>query len=202
VAVGILGGFEQGVGKIGGAGVGKAAAEDGDEILPAERLRHEVPSLARLCVAGKGGLDERRRVKFGFHGFHQVFGGVLGAALARLFFFDFADGVVDLAARGFGEGAKEFLEALGLAEFAGERRLDCHRDGETLPRMARMERIFTNMPTGDALSPAAMIPKSTSLALEINGPCGTLTNKAENVIRSPSMNAVRLRVQRNSDFLL
>jgi hypothetical protein len=45
---------------------------------------------------------------------------VLSAAQARFFFFDFADFAVDLVARGFGEGIKEFLEAFGLAEFTGE----------------------------------------------------------------------------------
>jgi len=125
VCVGVLSGFEQGVGKIGGAGVGEAAAEDGDEILASERLRHEFPSLAGFGVAGKGNLHQRRRVELGFHGLHQIFGGVLGAAQARLFFFDFADFAVDLVARGFGKGIEKFLEAFGLAEFAGEDGMDC-----------------------------------------------------------------------------
>src|ERR1700739_797329 len=59
-------------------------------------------------------------------GFHQVFSGVLRAAQARLFFFDFADFAVDLVARGVGKGIEEFLEAFGLAEFAGEERVDGH----------------------------------------------------------------------------
>ena len=63
---------------------------------------------------------------FGFHGFHQVFSGVLCAAQARLFFFDFADLAVDLVARGFWKGVEEFLKALGLAEFAGEDGMDGH----------------------------------------------------------------------------
>jgi hypothetical protein len=69
---------------------------------------------------------------------------VLGAAQARFFFFDFADFTVDLVARGFGEGVEEFLEALGLAEFSGEDGVDGHGEGKTLPRMKRIERIFTD----------------------------------------------------------
>lgn len=42
---------------------------------------------------------------------------------AHFFFFDLEDGVVDMAARGFRQGIKEFLEALGSAEFAGEGRV-------------------------------------------------------------------------------
>jgi hypothetical protein len=57
--------------------------------------------------------------RFGFHGFHQVFSGMFGAALARLFFFDLTDGVVDLFAGGVGEGVEEFQETLGFGEFAG-----------------------------------------------------------------------------------
>jgi hypothetical protein len=56
-------------------------------------------------------------------------------------FFDFADLSVDLVTRGFGEGIEEFLEALGLAEFAGEGGVDGHGEGKTLPRMGGMERI-------------------------------------------------------------
>ena len=126
VSVGVLGGIEQGVGKIGGTSVGEAAAEDGDEVLASEGLRHEFPSLAGFGVAREGSFHQRRRVELGFHGFHQVFSGVLRAAQARLFFFDFADLAVDLAARGFGKGIEKFLEAFGLAEFAGEERVDGH----------------------------------------------------------------------------
>ena len=49
---------------------------------------------------------------------------MLRAAQARVFFFDFADFTVDLLARGSGKGVEEFLEALGLAEFASEELLD------------------------------------------------------------------------------
>jgi hypothetical protein len=45
-------------------------------------------------------------------------------ALARLLFFDFADRVVTVPERGFWKGAKEFLEAFGLAEFACEGGMD------------------------------------------------------------------------------
>jgi hypothetical protein len=47
-------------------------------------------------------------VDFGCHDFHQVFGGMLRAAQARLFFFDLADGVVNPVAGGFGKGVEEF----------------------------------------------------------------------------------------------
>jgi hypothetical protein len=73
-----------------------------------------------LGVAGEGSLHQRRRVEFRFNGFHQVFGGVLGSAKACLFFFYFSDLAVDLLARGFRQGIEEFMEAFGLAEFAGE----------------------------------------------------------------------------------
>jgi hypothetical protein len=124
VSVGVLGGVLQGEGKIGGASVGEAAAKDGDEVLASERLRHEFPSLARAGIAAEGSLHQRRRIELGFHGFHQVFSDVLRAPQARLFFLDFADFTVDLVARGFGQGIEEFLEAFGLAEFAGEYGMD------------------------------------------------------------------------------
>jgi hypothetical protein len=53
---------------------------------------------------------------------------MLRTAQARLFFLNFADLAVDLVARGFGEGVEKFLETSGLAEFAGERRVDGHRN--------------------------------------------------------------------------
>jgi hypothetical protein len=142
-AVSILGALEQGVLKPAGAGVGEAAAEDRDEILPAEGLRHEFPTAAGFGVSGEGGFDEGRRVELGFHGFHQVFSGVLGATLAGLFFFDFTDGVVDVAAGGFGKGVEEFLEAFGLAEFAGEDGMERHN--KILPLMTLIARIFTDL---------------------------------------------------------
>jgi len=126
VPAGVLGGIQDGSFDVEGARLRIAAAEDEDQVLPAERLRHKFPSLAGLGVADEGSLHQRRRVKLGFHGFHQVFSGVLGTAQARLFFFDFADFAVDLVARGFGEGIEEFPEALGLAEFAGESWVDGH----------------------------------------------------------------------------
>jgi hypothetical protein len=103
--VGVLGALKQGVLKPSSAGFREAAAEDGDEVLAAEGLRHEFPALAGFGVAAKGSFHQRRRVELGFHGFHQIFSGMLGAAKARLFFFDFADFAVDLVARGFGQGA-------------------------------------------------------------------------------------------------
>jgi hypothetical protein len=143
-SVGVLSGILQGEGKIGGASVGEATAEDGNEVLASEGLRHEIPSLPRSGVAAECSLHQRRRVEFGFHGFHQVFGGVLRAAQARFFFFHFADFTVDLVTRGFGKGIEEFLEAFGLAEFAGKNGVDWHGGRRTLPRMRRMERIFTD----------------------------------------------------------
>jgi hypothetical protein len=113
MSFGVLGGVEQGEGKIGGASVGEAAAEDGDEVLASVGLRHEFPSLMRFGVAAEGSLHQRRRIELGFHGFHQVFSGVLSAAQACLFFFHFADFTVNLLARGFGQGIEKFLEALG-----------------------------------------------------------------------------------------
>jgi hypothetical protein len=125
-AVGVIGAVQQGPFEPAGASLREAAAEDGDEVLASEGLRHQFPALARFGVASEGSLHQRRRVELGLHGFHQVFGGVLGAPQARLFFFDFADGVVDVAARGFGKGIEKFLEAFRLAEFAGEGGVDGH----------------------------------------------------------------------------
>jgi hypothetical protein len=142
VSIGVLGGVLQGEGKIGGASVGEAAAEDGDEVLPSERLRHEFPSLARSSVAGESSLHQRRRIELGFHGFHQIFGGMLGTAQARLFSFHFADFTVNLLARGCGEGIEKFLETLGLAKFAGENGVDGHGGRETLARMGRNRTDF------------------------------------------------------------
>ena len=124
MSVGVVGGITQGIFKMEKTSLWEAAAEDIDEVLASERLRHELPSPAGFGVAGEGSLHQRRRVEFGFHGFHQVFSGMLGAAQARLFFFDFADKVVDVVARGFGKGIEEFLKAFGLAEFAGEEGVD------------------------------------------------------------------------------
>jgi hypothetical protein len=94
-----------------------------------KRLRHEFPSLAGFGVAGEGSLHQRRRIQFGFHGFHQIFGGVLGARYPRVFFL-FADFAGDLVARGFGKGVEKSLEAFGLAEFAGECGVDGRRHEE------------------------------------------------------------------------
>jgi hypothetical protein len=85
--IGVIGTIQQGPLKVAGAGFGVAAAEDGDEVLPAERLRHEFPSVAGFGVASEGHAEQRRRIELGFHDFHQLFGGVLGAAQARFFFF-------------------------------------------------------------------------------------------------------------------
>jgi len=144
VSVGVFGGVQDGSLDVEGARFRIASAKDEDQVLPAERLRHEFPSPAGLGVAAECSFHERRRVELGFHGFHQVFGGVLGAAQTRLFFFDFTDFAVDLVARGFGKGVKEFPETFGLAEFAGEDRYGSAWGRETLPRMKRIERIFTD----------------------------------------------------------
>jgi hypothetical protein len=53
----------------------------------------------------------------------------LRAAKARVFFFDFADGVVDVLARGVGKGIEKFLQSFGLAKFAGEGGVDGHKFG-------------------------------------------------------------------------
>ena len=127
MSVSVLGGIQDGSFDVEGAGFRIAAAENEDQVLAAERLRHELPSLAGLGVAGEGSFHQRRRVELGFHGFHQVFSGVLRAAQARLFFFDFADFTVDLVALGIWKGIEEFLKAFGLAEFAGEDGMDGSR---------------------------------------------------------------------------
>ena len=129
VSVGVLGGFTQGIFKMEKTSLREAAAEDIDEVLASQRLRHELPSLARVGVAGEGSLHQRRRVELGFHGFHQVFSDMLRAAQARLFFFYFADFTVNLLARGFGQGIEKFLEAFGLAEFTGEDGMDWRNRG-------------------------------------------------------------------------
>jgi hypothetical protein len=142
VSFGVFGGIQDGSLDVESARFRIAAAEDEDQVLPAERLRHEFPSLAGLGVAAECSLHQRRRIELGFHGFHQIFSGVLSAAQARLFFFDFADLAVDLLARGFGQGIEEFLKAFGLAEFAGEEWVDiCGIQEKTLPRMTRIGRV-------------------------------------------------------------
>ena len=125
---GVFSGIYYGSLDIKGAGFRIASTEDEDQVLPAERLRHQFPSLAGFGVAGEGGFHQRRRVELGFHGFHQVFSGVLRAAEARLLFFYFANLAIDLLARGFGQGIEEFLEAFGLAEFSGEEGVDGHKE--------------------------------------------------------------------------
>jgi hypothetical protein len=127
-----LGGIQDGSLNVASAGFRIAGTENKDQISASQRLRHEFPSLAGFGVAGEGGLHQRRRIELGFHGFHQVFGGMPGAAQARLFFFDFADLAVDLVARRFGQGVEEFLETFGLAEFAGEGGMDGHEGREHL----------------------------------------------------------------------
>jgi hypothetical protein len=54
VAQSILSAFQYGVLQPSGASFGVAAAEDGDEVLASEGLRHELPSLAGFGVAGEG----------------------------------------------------------------------------------------------------------------------------------------------------
>lgn len=100
-SAGVFGGIQDGSLEVKRTRLGEAAAEDEDQVLPAERLRHEFPSLAGSGVAAECSFHQRRRVELGFHGFHQIFSGVLCAALARVFFFNFADFTVDLVARGF-----------------------------------------------------------------------------------------------------
>lgn len=80
-------------------------------------------------VAGESGFDQRWRIEFGLHDFGQEFDGLLDAAQTGVFFFDAADGVVELLARGIGEGVEEFEEAMA-AQGAGEERVNGH--GEKL----------------------------------------------------------------------
>ncbi len=100
-----------------------------------------------LALRREGSLHQRWRVEFGFHGFHQVFSGVLRAAQARLFFFDFADLAVDLVARGFGKGVEKFLEAFGLAEFAGEDGVDGHGKGKPYHGWEGLDRFLAQLST-------------------------------------------------------
>ena len=109
MSAGVLGGFAQGIFKMKKTSFREAAAEDIDEVLASQGLRHEFPSLAGLGVASEGGFHQRWRVELGLHGFHKVFSGVLCAAQARLFFLDFADLAVDLVALGFRKGIEKFL---------------------------------------------------------------------------------------------
>jgi hypothetical protein len=112
VSAGVLGGVQDGPLDIKSARFRIATTEDEDQVLPAERLRHEFPSLAGLGVAAEGGFHQRRRVELGFHGFHQILGGVLRAAQARLFFFNFADLTVDLWREDSGRELKNFWRRL------------------------------------------------------------------------------------------
>jgi hypothetical protein len=140
--VGVLDGFTHSVFKVEKTSLRIATAEDVDEVLAAEGLRHEFPSLAGFSVAAEGSLHQWRRVELGFHGFHQIFSGMLRAAHACLFFFDFADLAVDLLARGFREGIEEFLEAFGLAEFAGKDGVDGHgKENLTEFRNSQLDRV-------------------------------------------------------------
>jgi len=121
VSIGVLGGVEQGVGKVGGASVGEAAAEDKDQVLPAERLGRARALRAKAAFIRGGGSSSASMASIRYSA------AWLGATQARLFFFDFADLAVDLVARGFGQGVEEFLEAFGLPEFACERGVDGQR---------------------------------------------------------------------------
>lgn len=111
-------GFTQGIFKMEKPSLREAAAEDVDEVLAPEGLRHEFPSLAGFGVAAEGSLHHRRRIEFGFHGFGQEFDGLLEPAKARFFFFDAADEAVEVIARGFGEGIEESFETVA-AQGAG-----------------------------------------------------------------------------------
>ena len=108
------------------ASFGEAAAEDGDEVLPAQRLRHEVPSLAGFGIAGEGRGEQRWRVEFGFHGFRQELDGLLDAAQAGVFFFDTADEVIEVIAGGFGEGVEESYQTVA-AKGTSEKWVEGHR---------------------------------------------------------------------------
>jgi hypothetical protein len=105
----------------------EAAAEDIDEVLAAERLRHEFPSLVGLGIAGEGNFHQRRRVELGFHGGGEELDGLIQAAEAGFFFFDAADEVVEFVAGGFGEGVEESFEAV-TAEGAGKKKVEGHGD--------------------------------------------------------------------------
>jgi len=96
VAAGVLGGIQDGSLDVEGARFRIASAEDEDQILPAQRLRHKFPSLAGSGVAAECSFHQRWRIELGFHSFHQVFSGVLRPAQTRVFSFDFADLAVDL----------------------------------------------------------------------------------------------------------
>jgi hypothetical protein len=102
------------------------AAEDGQQILAAVRLRHEFPAASGFGVAREGGGEQGRWVEFGFHDFGQEFDGLLDAADTSVFFFYAADEMVELFAGGGSEGAEEFLETHGATERAGEERVEWH----------------------------------------------------------------------------
>jgi hypothetical protein len=131
VSVGVLGGVQDGPLDIEGTRFRIAAAEDENQVLSTERLRHELPSLAGLGVAAECSFHQRRWIEFGFHGFHQIFSGMLSTTETRVFLFDFSDGVVNMLAGGVGKGIEEFLQAFGLAEFAGEERVEGHQQKHT-----------------------------------------------------------------------
>src|ERR1044071_10282197 len=68
-SAGVFGGIQDGSLEVKRACLGEAAAEDEDQILPTEGLRHEFPSLAGLGVATKCSFHQRRRGELGLHGF-------------------------------------------------------------------------------------------------------------------------------------
>lgn len=119
----VSGALKQSSFKITSAGFRESAAEDADEILPAERLRHEIPALASFGVTGKRGFDQRRRIEFGFHDFGQKVDGLLDTAETGFFFLDAADEVVEVVAGGFGERVEESFEAVA-AEGVDEERVE------------------------------------------------------------------------------
>jgi hypothetical protein len=123
VAAGVLCGIQDGPLNVKGARFRIGAAEDEDQVLPAERLRHEVPAAAGLLAVGKGGFERRRRVELGLLGGGEEFDGLLKPEKAGGFFFDAADAVVEVGAGGFGEGVEESYEAVA-AEGASEERVE------------------------------------------------------------------------------
>ena len=127
MAAGVLSGFTQGIFKMEKTCLREAAAEDIDQVLASERLRHEFPALARFGFAGESGFDQWWRVELGFHGFSQVFDCLLKPTKAGFFFFDAADEAVEVIAGGFGEGVEESFQAVA-AKGAGEERMERHRE--------------------------------------------------------------------------
>ena len=128
-------------GKRDGAGTLKEAEQGGAAMVRCPAF----PLTAGLGAAGKGDLQNRRKVALGVHDFHEQFGGTDGAVAARIVApgglnpFNKPSALVVL------KGGKESLERPGLAQFAGEFRAGEDGAGIGEVSLAANEREFASL---------------------------------------------------------